>query len=79
MSKAWWSALLFRALDRCFGATVLDWVTGELTDGQLAPAARYAYALILRGAAVAEWRGPLDVRVREAQAAVRAAVANTDR
>jgi len=68
--------LLFRALDRSFGATVMDWVTGELNDNQLAPAARYAYALMLRGAAAPEWRGPLDVRIRESQDAIRRAAAN---
>lgn len=66
--------LLFRALDRSFGATMLDWVTGELTDAQLGPAMRYSYALILKGAAVPEWRGPLEARIRESQEAIRSGV-----
>jgi AcrR family transcriptional regulator len=65
--------LLFRALDRSFGATMLDWVTGDLTDAQLGPAMRYGYALMLKGAAVPDWRGPLEARIRESQAAIRAA------
>ena len=65
--------LLFRALDRSFGATMLDWVTGELSDAQLGPAMRYSYALILKGAAVPEWRGPLEGRIRESQEAIRSA------
>jgi AcrR family transcriptional regulator len=63
--------LLFRTLDRSFGATMLDWVTGELTDRQLGPAMRYSYALILKGAAVPDWRGPLEARIRDAQTALR--------
>jgi AcrR family transcriptional regulator len=63
--------LLFRALDRTFGATMLDWVTGELSDAQLEPAMRYGYALILRGAAVPDWRGPLEARIRDSQARIR--------
>jgi hypothetical protein len=62
--------LLFRALDRSFGATMLDWVTGELTDAQLRPAMDYGYALILRGAASPDWRGPLEARIRESQAQI---------
>ncbi|HEY0646589.1 TetR/AcrR family transcriptional regulator [Phenylobacterium sp.] len=65
--------LLFRALDRTFGATMLDWVTGELSDAQLEPAMRYGYALILRGAAVPDWRGPLEARIRDSQARIREA------
>jgi AcrR family transcriptional regulator len=62
--------LLFAALDRSFSAAVLDWVTGELTAAQLGPAIRYSYALILKGAASPDWRGPLDVRILESQAAI---------
>jgi len=69
--------LLFRALDRTFGATMLDWVTGELSDAQLEPAMRYGYALILRGAAVPDWRGPLEARIRDSQARIRAAAQTT--
>jgi len=67
--------LLFRTLDRCFGATMLDWVTGELTDRQLGPAMRYSYALILKGASAPDWRGPLEARIRESQDAIRAGAA----
>jgi AcrR family transcriptional regulator len=63
--------LLSRALDRSFGAAMLDWVTRELTDAQLGPTIRYGYALILRGAASPDWRGPLDARVLESQKAIR--------
>ena len=64
------TALLFSALDRSFSAAVLDWVTGELTAAQLGPAIRYSYALILKGAASPDWRGPLDGRILESQAAI---------
>jgi len=67
--------LLFRALDRSFGATMLDWVTGELTDAQLGAAMRYSYALILKGASAPDWRGPLEARIRESQDAIRAGAA----
>jgi AcrR family transcriptional regulator len=65
--------LLFKALDRSFGAAMLDWVTGELSQAQLGPAIRLSYALILKGAASADWRGPLDGRIQESQAAILAA------
>jgi AcrR family transcriptional regulator len=62
--------LLFKALDRSFGAAMLDWVTGELGHAQLGPTVRYGYALILRGAASPDWRGPLDARIQQSQAAI---------
>lgn len=62
--------LLFRALDRSFSATMLDWVTGELSDAQLGPAMRHGYALILCGAAAPAWRGPLEARIRSSQRAL---------
>ena len=62
--------LLFRALDRSFSATMLDWVTGELSDAQLGHAVRYGYALVLCGAAAPAWRGPLEARIRGSQAAL---------
>lgn len=65
--------LLFRALDRSFSATMLDWVTGDLSDDQLAHAMRYGYALILAGAAAPDWRGPLEARIRSSQRALAAA------
>jgi AcrR family transcriptional regulator len=64
------TGLLFKALDRIFGAAMLDWVTGELNHAQLGPAIRHGYALILKGAASPDWRGPLDGRIQEAQAAL---------
>ncbi|MBL8772372.1 MAG: TetR/AcrR family transcriptional regulator [Phenylobacterium sp.] len=67
--------LLSRSLDRSFGAAMLDWVTGDLSNGQLGPTIRYGYALALRGAASPPWAGALDARVRESQAAIRAAAA----
>lgn len=65
--------LLFHALDRTFGAAMLEWVVGELASEQLAPTIRHSYALILRGAAAPDWRGPLEARLLEAQAAILAA------
>ena len=62
--------LLFKALDRGFGAAMLDWVTGELNHAQLGPAIRHGYALILKGAASPDWRGPLDARIQEGQAEI---------
>ena len=67
--------LLFRALDRSFGSAMLEWVVGELATEDLAPTIRYGYALILKGAASAEWRGPLDARLAESQALIQAAAA----
>jgi AcrR family transcriptional regulator len=64
--------LLFKTLDRSFGAAMLDWLTGELTPAQLGPAVCYGHALILKGAAASDWRGPLDRRIQESQAAIRA-------
>jgi len=65
--------LLFHALDRTFGAAMLEWVVGELPSEQLAATIRHSYALILRGAAAPDWRGPLEGRLLEAQAAILAA------
>lgn len=62
--------LLFRALDRSFSATMLDWVTGQLSDAQLGHAMRHGYALILCGAAAPDWRGPLEARIRSSQKAL---------
>jgi AcrR family transcriptional regulator len=63
-------SLLFKVLDRSFGAAMLEWVTGELTPAQLGPSIRHGYALILKGAASPDWRGPLDGRILESQAAI---------
>ena len=65
--------LLFRALDRSFESAMLEWVVGELEPDLLAPTIRYGYALILKGAASADWRGPLDVRLMESQGIIEAA------
>jgi AcrR family transcriptional regulator len=65
--------LLFRALDRSFESAMLEWVVGELEPDLLAPTIRYAYALILKGAASGDWRGPLDVRLMESQGIIEAA------
>jgi AcrR family transcriptional regulator len=65
--------LLFRALDRSFGSAMLEWVVGELPPELLAPTIRYSYALILKGAASADWRGPLDARLMESQALIEGA------
>jgi hypothetical protein len=46
---------------------MLDWVVGELEADLLAPSIRYGYALILKGAASAEWRGPLEARLTQSQ------------
>lgn len=67
--------LLFRALDRSFGAAILEWVVGELPSDQLAATIRHSYALILSGAATAAWRGPLEARLRESQAQILSAAA----
>jgi AcrR family transcriptional regulator len=66
-------SLLFKVLDRSFGAAMLEWVTGELTPAQLGPSIRHGYALILKGAASPDWRGPLDSRILEGQSAILAA------
>jgi AcrR family transcriptional regulator len=59
--------LLFRALDRNFESAMLEWVVGELPAELLAPTIRYGHALMLKGAASPEWRGPLDARLLESQ------------
>jgi AcrR family transcriptional regulator len=66
--------LLFRALDRSFESAMLEWVVGELEPELLAPTIRYGYALILKGAASADWRGPLDSRLLESQGLIEAAM-----
>ena len=63
---------LFRVLDRSFESTMLEWVMGELEPEVLAPTVRYGYALILKGAASDDWRGPLAARVAESQARIEA-------
>jgi AcrR family transcriptional regulator len=66
--------LLFRTLDRSFESAMLEWVVGELEPELVAPTIRYGWALILKGAASADWRGPLDVRLMESQGLIEAAI-----
>lgn len=62
--------LLWRALDRAFSSSMLEWVLGELADARLAPTIRHGYALVLGGAASEAWRPLLLARLKEAQAAL---------
>lgn len=66
--------LLFRALDRNFESAMLEWVVGELPAERLAPTIRYGHALMLKGAASPDWRGPLEVRLRESQARIQTSI-----
>jgi hypothetical protein len=52
---------------------MLDWVVGEIAPEALAPTIRLGYALILKGAASPDWRGPLQARIAESQAYLRRA------
>jgi AcrR family transcriptional regulator len=61
---------LLRQMEALLRSMMYDWAVGGLAAGRLAPATRHGYALILLGAAAPEWRGPLKVRVLEAQAAL---------
>ena len=60
--------LLLRQLELCLRSMMFEWVVGEIPPNRLALTARHGYALILLGAAAADWRGPLKARVLEAQA-----------
>lgn len=62
--------LLLRHLDSLFRSVMLDWVVGELPSEALSAMARMGYALVLKGAAAPDWRGPLHSRLLESQAAV---------
>lgn len=64
--------LLFRVLDRSFESAMLEWVMGEQEADRLSATVRYGYALILKGAASDDWRGPLAARVAESQARIEA-------
>jgi AcrR family transcriptional regulator len=59
---------LLHQLDYLFRSVMLDWVVGELAPERLAPTIRLGYALILKGAASPDWRGPLQARIAESQA-----------
>lgn len=66
--------LLFRALDRNFESAMLEWVVGELPSDRLAATIRFGHALILKGAASPDWRGPLDARLKESQGLIEQAM-----
>lgn len=66
--------LLFRALDRNFESAMLEWVVGELPSDLLAATIRFGHALILKGAASPDWRGPLDARLKESQGLIEQAM-----
>ena len=59
--------LLLRDLDFTFGAVMLNWVLGALETHELAAAAGYGYALVLRGATEEAWRERLGQRVSDYQ------------
>lgn len=59
--------LLLHQLDHQFRSVMLDWVVGDLPSELLAATIRLGYALILLGAAAADWRGPLEARIRTNQ------------
>lgn len=63
--------LLFKALDRSFGAAMLEWVVGELPIEKLAPTIRHSYALMLKGAATDAWRATLDAQLKECQTCIK--------
>lgn len=60
--------MLGHQLDYQMRSVILDWVVGEMDPGALAPTIRLGYALILKGAASPDWRGPLHARVLDSQA-----------
>lgn len=60
--------LLLRHLDHLFRSIMLDWVVGQVEVEMLSPMVRMGYALILKGAAAPDWRGPLHARICESQA-----------
>jgi AcrR family transcriptional regulator len=62
--------LLLRQLDLLLRSLMFGWVVGEIPPAQLGHMARHGYALILLGAAAADWRGPLRARFFEAQEAL---------
>lgn len=62
---------LLHQLDYLFRSVMLDWVVGELSPDALAPTIRLGYALILKGAASPDWRGPLQARIADNQSILR--------
>jgi AcrR family transcriptional regulator len=63
--------MLAHQLDYLFRSVILDWVVGEMAPEALAPTIRLGYALMLKGAASPEWRGPLQARVVDNQAVLK--------
>jgi hypothetical protein len=63
-------ALLLRQLEAILQSVMFGWVVGEIGPTRLGPIARHGYALLLRGAAAPDWRGPLRARVLDSQAAL---------
>lgn len=60
--------MLGHQLDYLMRSVILDWVVGEMEPDALAPTIRLGYAMILKGAASPDWRGPLHARVLDSQA-----------
>lgn len=69
--------LLLHQLDHQFRSVMLDWVSEDLSSDALTPTIQLGYALILLGAAAPDWRGPLEARVAESQARMKAAGVGT--
>ncbi|HEY2662117.1 MAG TPA: TetR/AcrR family transcriptional regulator [Caulobacteraceae bacterium] len=59
---------LLHQLDFQFRSVMLEWVVGEMEPEILSPTIGLGYALILKGAASPDWRGPLHARIVEGQA-----------
>lgn len=64
------AALLTKHLELLLGSVMFDWVVGEIAPSRLIMMARHGFALVLLGAASADWRGPLKAALAEAQAAL---------
>lgn len=64
---------LLHQLDHQFRSVMLDWVSGDLPPDALAPTIWLGYALMLLGAAMPAWRGPLEVRIAQSQAQMKVA------
>lgn len=71
--------LLLHQLDHLFRSQMLDWVVGELSDDMLAPSIRYGYAMVLKGCASPDWRGPLQARFLESQGRLEEAAGGVER
>jgi AcrR family transcriptional regulator len=64
------AGLVLHQLEALLHSAMFGWVVGEIGPARLAPVVSHGYALVLLGAASPDWRGPLRVRVLEAQAAL---------